>query len=80
MATYIYATCWQKDKKKLEHPECSSACPHVSAWLRSGETNCIGLDDNKLEIKHDELDLSFPNFVFQNIVKPQRLKLHIKII
>ena len=31
MATHICATCWQKDKKKLEHPECSSACPHVSA-------------------------------------------------
>ena len=25
---HICATCWQKDSKKLEHPECSSACPH----------------------------------------------------
>jgi hypothetical protein len=25
---HICATCWQKDKQKLEHPECSSACPH----------------------------------------------------
>ena len=31
MATHICATCWQKDKKKLEHPECSSSCPHISA-------------------------------------------------
>ena len=25
---HICATCWIKDKKKLEHPECSSSCPH----------------------------------------------------
>ena len=25
---HICATCWQKDSKKLEHPECSSACPY----------------------------------------------------
>ena len=31
MATHVCATCWQKDKKKLEHPECSSSCPHISA-------------------------------------------------
>ena len=28
MAQHIRASCWQKDSKKLEHPECSSACPH----------------------------------------------------
>ena len=28
---HICATCWQTDKKKLDHPECSSACPHQSA-------------------------------------------------
>ena len=27
-AHHICATCWQKDSKKLEHPECSSACPY----------------------------------------------------
>lgn len=27
-AQHVCATCWQKDSKKLEHPECSSACPH----------------------------------------------------
>lgn len=27
-AHHICATCWQKDAKKLEHPECSSACPY----------------------------------------------------
>jgi hypothetical protein len=30
-AQHICATCWQKDKQKLEHPECSSACPHFTA-------------------------------------------------
>lgn len=30
-AQHICATCWQKDHSKLEHPECSSACPHCSA-------------------------------------------------
>lgn len=29
LAQHICATCWQKDNKKLEHPECSSACPHI---------------------------------------------------
>ena len=28
LAQHICATCYQKDKKKLEHPECSSACPY----------------------------------------------------
>ena len=28
---HICATCWQTDKKKLDHPECASACPHQSA-------------------------------------------------
>ena len=28
-AQHVCATCWQKDNKKLEHPECSSACPHA---------------------------------------------------
>ena len=27
-AHHICATCWQKDEKKLDHPECSTACPH----------------------------------------------------
>lgn len=31
MATHICATCWQRDKNKLEHPECSSSCPYASA-------------------------------------------------
>ena len=26
---HICATCWQKDSKKLDHPECSSACPYA---------------------------------------------------
>ena len=30
-AKHICATCWQNDHKKLEHPECSSACPHTAA-------------------------------------------------
>lgn len=29
-AQHICASCWLKDSKKLEHPECSSACPHYS--------------------------------------------------
>ena len=29
-AQHICASCWQKDHKKLEHPESSSACPHSS--------------------------------------------------
>lgn len=28
-AHHICATCWQKDEKKLEHPECSTACPYA---------------------------------------------------
>ena len=28
-AQHICASCWQKDSKKLEHPECSSACPYT---------------------------------------------------
>ena len=31
LLTHICATCWQTDKKKLEHPECSSSCPHQNA-------------------------------------------------
>ena len=27
---HVCGTCWQKDGKKLEHPECSSACPYTS--------------------------------------------------
>ena len=30
LANHICATCWLKDKKKLEHPECSSSCPHMA--------------------------------------------------
>ncbi|WAR09960.1 hypothetical protein MAR_035036 [Mya arenaria] len=30
IAQHICATCWIKDKKKLEHPECSTICPHSS--------------------------------------------------
>ena len=30
LAQHICATCWQKDKQKLGHPECSSSCPHTS--------------------------------------------------
>ncbi|KAL4227290.1 hypothetical protein ACF0H5_012736 [Mactra antiquata] len=30
-AKHICATCWQKDQKELAHPECSTACPHLSA-------------------------------------------------
>ena len=28
-AQHICAVCWLKDKSKLQHPECSSACPHA---------------------------------------------------
>ena len=31
LLAHICATCWQTDKKKLEHPECSSSCPHQNA-------------------------------------------------
>ena len=31
MALHICATCWLQDKKKLEHPESSTACPHQTA-------------------------------------------------
>lgn len=30
-AQHICATCWQKDNVKLEHPECSSSCPHTAS-------------------------------------------------
>ena len=30
LQAHICATCWLKDKVKLEHPECSSSCPHAS--------------------------------------------------
>ena len=30
LASHICASCWLKDKKKLEHPECSSSCPHLA--------------------------------------------------
>jgi len=29
-AKHICASCWLKDHKSLDHPECSSACPHTS--------------------------------------------------
>lgn len=33
-ALHICASCWQKDNKKLEHPECSTACPQTyKNWL-----------------------------------------------
>jgi hypothetical protein len=31
MAQHICATCWIKDKVKLQHPESSSSCPHTLA-------------------------------------------------
>lgn len=31
MAMHICASCWLKDKKKMQHPESSSACPHINA-------------------------------------------------
>lgn len=31
LASHICATCWQKDKIQLSHPECSTGCPHASA-------------------------------------------------
>ena len=31
LAKHICASCWQLDRKQLNHPECSSACPHTSA-------------------------------------------------
>ena len=31
LAMHICASCWLKDKKKLEHPESSTACPHLAA-------------------------------------------------
>jgi hypothetical protein len=30
LAHHICASCWMKDKVKLEHPECSSSCPHAN--------------------------------------------------
>ena len=30
LQSHICATCWLKDKAKLEHPECSSSCPHAN--------------------------------------------------
>ena len=30
LAKHVCASCWQKDKKELNHPECSSSCPHSS--------------------------------------------------
>ena len=30
LQSHICATCWLKDKVKLEHPECSSSCPHAN--------------------------------------------------
>lgn len=30
LQSHICATCWLKDKIKLEHPECSSSCPHAN--------------------------------------------------
>ena len=29
LASHICASCWLKDKNKLEHPELSSSCPHL---------------------------------------------------
>ena len=31
LSQHICATCWQKDKLKLPHPESSSSCPHAAA-------------------------------------------------
>lgn len=30
-AQHICASCWQKEQKKLEHPECSTACPNAGS-------------------------------------------------
>ena len=30
LQSHICATCWLKDKAKLEHPECSSSCPRAN--------------------------------------------------
>ena len=30
LALHICAACWMKEKVKLEHPECSTACPHAT--------------------------------------------------
>jgi hypothetical protein len=29
LAQHICASCWQKDRKKLDHPQCSTACPYA---------------------------------------------------
>ena len=31
LCQHICASCYQKDRVKLAHPECSSACPHAGA-------------------------------------------------
>jgi hypothetical protein len=55
MAQHICATCWIKDKVKLQHHESSSSCPHTLARQFSKF-----VDENKLE------DIFLPNFLCSN--------------
>ena len=37
-AQHICVSCWQKDYKKLEHPEFSSSCPDTKLCLKSNRS------------------------------------------
>ena len=59
LAMHICASCWLKDKKKLEHPESSTACPHLAACLQSG----INAGKNIISDHHKKLiNIFFPKF------------------
>ena len=69
MAAHICATCWQKDQKRLEHPECSSSCPHTSAWLKNGLYSNSSYKHPQIVINEGKLDLFFPEFCQKDINK-----------
>ena len=61
MALHICATCWQKDKVQLPHPESSTSCPYASAWLK--RKSQILQKSNEIVRKNEILiDLFLPSF------------------
>ena len=67
LASHICASCWQKDKKKLEHPESSSCCPHASVWLKSGITSEYFLKVISESKNQKSVDMFFPKFCHPNV-------------
>ena len=75
LQSHICATCWLKDKFKLEHAESSSSCPHAYRWLKNwlfcsdNSSDSIPADKQKL------VDLFFPDFLLNNFALQNKIEI-----